>query len=81
MYVVFRRFIRICEIGNKVVYLSNMLDSDLKMNVALSLSAQGYIVRESSSCLLSALELLDKSTTLRGRVTSYQRNYQTLVQR
>ena len=39
------------EIENRDIFLSKTLDSDLKVNVALSLSSQGCFVLPASSCL------------------------------
>ena len=39
------------EIKNQGVFLTKTLDTELKVNVALSLSAKGCVVREASACL------------------------------
>ena len=70
------------EIENRATFFTKALDTELKVNVALSLSAQGCVVREIPACLrcaLEAVEIYPKDKC--RRVISYAIHHQAVVRR
>jgi hypothetical protein len=70
------------EIENHGIFYTMGLDTELKVNIALSLSALGCLVKDSSTCLLCAArdvnQYIDKYCR---RIISFDNNTQSLVRR
>lgn len=77
----FEQIVANWESGNNGLYVSTSLDSNLKLNVALSLSADGCLLRDTLSCQMCAAELLHESTTLPGRMINHSIDTQALSNR
>lgn len=70
------------EIENHGTFFTKSLNTELKVNVALSLSAKGCVLKETSTCLLCALETLESHPSdFRRRIISYEMDKQALVRR
>jgi hypothetical protein len=69
-------------IENQGTFFTNSLDTHLKVNVAISLSVKGCVVRDTQACLLCALETLETyHSTFGRRIINYQIKEQALVRR
>lgn len=69
------------DIETHDTFFTKSLDSYLKVNIALSLSANGCILKETPSCLACALEALEVHPSNSRRIISYEISKGALVRR
>ena len=70
------------EIENHGIFYTLGLDTELKVNIALSLSALGCLVKDSSTCLLCAARDVNQYIDIYcRRIISFDNNTQSLVRR
>jgi hypothetical protein len=76
----FEKLLANWEAEDDTFFFTKILDTDLKANVALSLSAQGCLVRKSSSCLSCAIHAVNtRFDQHHRRIISFERNIQTVI--